>query len=76
MWFVGSYQQSHQRVVQSGKPTDELNVRNYGTLTQVFAWAYLEKMDTNLAAFTLFIVFLFRIQNGLCYRGSCGASSG
>jgi len=36
MWFVGSYQQSLQRVVQSGKPTDELNVRNYGTLTQVF----------------------------------------
>ena len=36
MWIVGSYQQSLQRVVQSGKPTDELNVRNYGTLTQVF----------------------------------------
>jgi len=36
MWIVGSYQQSLQRVVQSGKLTDELNVRNYGTLTQVF----------------------------------------
>jgi hypothetical protein len=36
MWIVGSYQQSRQRVAQSGKPTDELNSRNYGTLTLVF----------------------------------------
>jgi len=36
MWFVGSYQQSLHRVVQSGKPTDELNGRNYGSLAQVF----------------------------------------
>jgi hypothetical protein len=36
MWIVGSYQQSLQRVAQSGKPTDELNSRNYGTLTPVF----------------------------------------